>query len=205
MTIHKQFERRILNKSSEGVHYLYAVYCFGVVCYFGVSKQPFYRFTEHRRAKTVFGGVVRSQDQDIEFRVVIAGERDYIFELEKRAIKEFNTRVPFGYNRAEGGIGNRNPLQSTRDRISQSRQGRKHSEEVRIKMSKSQRGRKHSIDTIQKISASRIGNKYCVGRVLSPIHRSKLILANLGKSPSLETRKKISELLKKRNQEIKEL
>lgn len=37
--------------------------------------------------------------------LVVASDREYLYELEKKAIVSFSTKVPFGYNMTDGGEG----------------------------------------------------------------------------------------------------
>jgi hypothetical protein len=84
-------------------------------------------------------------------------------------------------NRTSGGEGLINPSKETRER-----------------MSVSQTGRRHSIETRAKIATAGLGNTYMVGRHLSEITRAKIatsLKGNMhlfGKFPSAETRAKIS-------------
>lgn len=82
-------------------------------------------------------------------------------EAEIYYIKEFNSKVPFGYNVADGGEGNL---------------GIKHSEKTRVKMSKSHIGLKHSTSTRSKMSS------WQTGRKLPSSTKEKISKALMGKA-----------------------
>lgn len=67
------------------------------------------------------------------------------WELEKKFIKELNTKYPNGYNLTDGGegISGYHFTEQARNKISQKAKGRKHSEETKKKMSESRKGEKH--------------------------------------------------------------
>lgn len=66
-------------------------------------------------------------------------------ELEKKFIKELNTKAPNGYNLTDGGDGilGYHFTEEQKKKISEKAKGRKHSEETRKKMSESRKGEKH--------------------------------------------------------------
>lgn len=89
-------------------------------------------------------------------------ERKHLLdEAEVYYINKFNSKVPLGYNVANGGEGN---------------SGIKHSKKTRMKMSKSHIGLKHSDSTRAKMSSWQIGKK------LSSITKDKISKALTGKA-----------------------
>ena len=159
--------------------------------YIGISKNVQRRLREHRCAadngetlplhKAIrhygWGAVVAS--------VLVVGKRDYIADLECRAIESFHTLCSDGYNVSLGG--DLSPMLSVRTRKKQAAtlKGYVPTVEARANMSKAQKGRKHSEATKEKIRAA---NK---GKVVSDQTRERLRL----RTPpitSAETRYKMS-------------
>ena len=70
--------------------------------YIGVTKNPKYRKTRHLCG---FGSkeVAKELEDKFEFTILACGEGRYIFDLEKEAIKAFNSKSPNGYNLTDGG------------------------------------------------------------------------------------------------------
>ncbi len=99
--------------------------------YIGVTKDARRRFTTHRKR---FG--------DATICVLVVGDRDYIYNLEREAIRVFDTRQPKGLNVAAGGFGCRDPLPQTRKKIAAGQLGRHHSLERRAQWSKDRKGKK---------------------------------------------------------------
>ena len=96
-------------------HFLYRITAPDGHAYIGVSKNPRNRLRGHRRdrASALYGLT------DLRIEVLACGSREYIYELEDRAITVFKTRWPDGLNRSAGGYGGRtNPLPSTRAAMS---------------------------------------------------------------------------------------
>jgi len=86
--------------------------------YIGVTSFDLHkRYTQHIKCalkykfNTIFYKAIRKYGIDsISKRVlVIANDSDYLKELEIKAIKSFNTKVPNGYNSTDGGNGVVNP------------------------------------------------------------------------------------------------
>lgn len=145
-------------------YYLYQILLsFDVPVYIGAARDPIARFSRHRRAKNLIGKALR-RNPNAKMQVLVAGKRDYIYDLERRAIEAFGLRYPKGFNLYPGGVGGRDPLPSTRTKISESLKGHSVSEETRDKISKSlvgrgsaNRGRVHSAASRANMSAGRIG------------------------------------------------
>jgi hypothetical protein len=93
-----------MSNNSTAVHYLYRILLPDGRRYIGVSKQPKYRMAAHYRAPTYIGAAMRLYGRNAcRLEILCGGPRDYIYELEERAIKKFNTRYPAGCNRDSGG------------------------------------------------------------------------------------------------------
>ncbi len=158
-------------------HYLYIIRLLGVPIYIGVTKNPITRFQKHHRSKKPVGKILRKYgEQAAWIEILAAGSRNYIYDTEVKAIKAFGTRHPTGFNIGAGGWGCRDPLPSTRAKMSKSIGERMRSPEVRAKM-----------------AVSRKGNTNCVGRVVSPETRAKISAGHIGQTRSAESRTKQSE------------
>lgn len=203
------------------VHHLYfALHC-GRVVYIGVSWNLSRRISEHKRSKNSFGEFLREQGVDVSFVTVLAGERSYIYDAEVRAVELFGTREPFGFNRAQGGIGGRDPLPSTRKKISQANKGKKLSawhiekwlagakearkthvisDETRAKISQAGRRRKYTEEHIRKFREARRRAPFTDSMRAKLIERNK---ARKGVPRSEKDRAKIAERLHVLNQSRK--
>lgn len=110
---------------------------------------------------------IRKYNEVVEVKtLVVADDWDYLCDLEQKAIKAFNTKLPHGYNMTEGGEGTFGLFHSedTRAKISASKtpevrkkmsevnKGRIRSEETRAKLSLAHKGRKESAETREKKS-----------------------------------------------------
>lgn len=118
---------------------------------------------------------------------VESAERAY--ELEQYYIREYNTKVPNGYNLTDGGDGIFGWEATEEYRKECSERVKKLHKEKKVGMY----GKKHSEDTKKKMSDSLKGNKNCLGRKLSEDSKQKIREKHLGKTLSEETRQKISE------------
>ena len=148
-------------------HYLYQIRNkFNGKCYIGVTNNPKRRYKEHFESEN--GSVLIKQSllkygpNAFEFKILVIGYCDYIYDLEIKAIAKFNTMSPFGYNITFGGEG----IQA----------GFKHSEETKQKISAALHARKPiSTETRRKLSVSKVGNKHAVGYTLSEKHKRELL------------------------------
>lgn len=160
--------------------------------YIGISKNVQRRLREHRCAAEAGESLplhkaIRHYGwSSVVPSVLVIGKRDYIAELECRAIEAFRTLCNDGYNVSLGG--DLSPMLSVRTRKKQSAtlKGYVPTAEARANMSKAQRGRKHSEATKEKIRAA---NK---GRIVSDQTRERLRLRT-PPTTSAETRYKMSE------------
>jgi len=181
--------------------------------YVGVSKNVQRRFSLHSRKQYKIGDAIR-YDPDCTISILAAGDREYIYDLEAKAIKQFGTRWPEGLNIAAGGHGCRDPLPSTRAKISASVSisllgntrniGRVASLETRTKMTRAQLGRQsgmlgktHSQETRAKLSAfqktrkrgrmSEAAKAKMRERALEPIRMAALIMRNQSRGAGVQT------------------
>lgn len=119
---------------------------------------------------------------------------DILLELEKHYIKEFNSKIPHGYNLTDGGEGTCGHVVSpeARKKISIANKGYHHSIEAKIKISLALKGNKYSfgihpsLETRKKISVT------SKGRLHSSQSKAKISLANTGKQRTAETKMKLS-------------
>ena len=151
-----------------------------VVAYLGVTKHKLRkRLTQHSREHKPISDAIRACGRDtVIIQRLACGNRDFIYNLEVRAIAAFNTRWPNGYNLASGGFGGRDPLPSTRAKIAAASLGRKCSPETVAKRVAKTRGMKRSPETCAKIAAVRLGRKR------SPESVAKTAAANRGRKQS---------------------
>jgi len=138
--------------------------------------------------------------------LVRATDWDYLCELEKKAIKAFKTRAPYGYNLTDGGEGAQGQVYTPeqRKKMSEGRKGKgtgprpdlrgwKHTAEAKAKISEAGKGRIFSEERRAKIGATKIGNKYNVGSKRSPESRTRMSEWQKGKPKSADTVKKMAD------------
>ena len=126
--------------------------------YFGVSKILARRFSRHAKSKYPIGVAIREVGVDnVQVEVLIRGSRQYIYDLEARAIEKFGTRFPVGLNVSAGGFGCRDPLPETRAKIGASNSGipRPHLAEL----NRARRGQKRSAESVERTAAAHRGMK----------------------------------------------
>lgn len=109
-------------------------------------------------------------------------------EREKYWIAVLRCKVPFGYNRTEGGEGNvgYTPTPEHRANLRAANLGKKLSEEHVAKIKAATKGKKRTPEQCANISAGKIGHE------VPEEVRAKLEAANLGKKASDETKFKMS-------------
>ena len=166
--------------------------------YLGVTKDVRRRFCRHCcNLRTLLGREIQRQGAPT-LRVLVAGHRDFIYELEAKAIAAFNTRVPNGLNVSAGGYGCRDPLPSTRAKIAASHIGLRHTPASIEKMSAAQRGKKLSSVACANISrglwtrlpevrirAAQKTSAKLLGRQFSPSRKAKLSFMRKGRPWSI--------------------
>jgi group I intron endonuclease len=157
--------------------------------YVGVHSQDGEGFDGYFGSGSALGRAIKKHGVD-------AFERRTLFEFateaeayarEAEIVTEEFCRRRDTYNIKTGGMGGSRHSPESRERMSESKRGRKLSPEHRAKLAESLRGRKRSPEVREKISESQRG------RELSPEHRAKLAESRLGRKHSPETREKISE------------
>ena len=150
-------------------YYLYRLDFENEKIYFGITKNPERRYREHiassrlTKCPQVVHRAIKKCLEKVKMTVLVIGSKDYIRELEKKVIAEFNARDPkVGYNIAMGG--EISPVA-----------GVGHTAASRAKMSKSQKRRIHSPEEVAKMRSS------LMGRVFSPEHKQKLSKASFAR------------------------
>ena len=82
-------------------HYLYMILVPDGRAYVGVSLDPQRRFSEHGSENSPLGKAIQRYGRErCEFKVLCVGPQDFIYDLEREAIRKFNTLFPNGYNGA---------------------------------------------------------------------------------------------------------
>jgi len=120
--------------------------------YIGVTTQPVsHRLLGHKHSKTAIGSAVRKYGDKIKAEILIVGPEQYVYELEKRGIKAFETMAPAGYNLMHGGEGGRHSSETKR-KMSKIRKGIVFSETHLQNLSIAHMGHIHSAETKQKMS-----------------------------------------------------
>lgn len=162
--------------------------------YVGITKFSLEeRFSQHiKRGFILTEAIQKYGHQKFSIKLieeVESAERAY--ELEQYYIKQYDTKVPNGYNLTDGGDGifgweaSEEYRQECSERVKQLHKekkvgmyGKNHSEETKKKMSEASKGKP---------------KPWLIGRKFSEETKEKIRQLNLGKTLSEETRKKISE------------
>ena len=162
--------------------------------YVGITKFSITeRFYQHYKRGFLLTEAIKKYGED-KFFIELIEEVDTAgraYELEQYYIKEYNTKVPYGYNLTDGGDGifgwevTEEYRQECSERVKQLHK------EKKVGMY----GKNHSDETKRKMSVASKGKSkpWLIGRKLSPESIEKLRQINLGRVLSDETRKKISE------------
>jgi group I intron endonuclease len=112
-------------------HYLYkTTNTLNGKIYIGVSVDPVERFDTHcaNSKGSAIGNAIRKHAREsFKLDVLVCGRREYVYELEAKAIQSYDTVAPKGYNIATGGVGGH--------------AGCKRSDETRAKLSAQKRGK----------------------------------------------------------------
>ena len=162
--------------------------------YVGITKFSITeRFYQHTKRGFLLTEAIKKYGED-KFSIELIEEVDTAgraYELEQYYIKEYDSKVPYGYNITDGGDGifgweaTEEYRQECSERVKQLHKekkvgmyGKKHSDETKRKMSEASKGK---------------SKPWLIGRKLSQETIERLRQLNLGKVSSEETRKKISE------------
>ena len=151
------------------------------------------RFHQHLKRGFVLTEAIKKYGEN-KFFIELIEEVDTAgraYELEQYYIKEYNTKVPYGYNLTDGGDGifgwevTEEYRQECSERVKQLHK------EKKVGMY----GKNHSDETKRKMSLASKGKSkpWLIGRKLSPESIEKLRQINLGRVLSDETKKKISQ------------
>ena len=149
------------------------------------------------RAGAIYSAIRKYGDHSFTARkLVITDDREYLCELERRAIKAFGTRPPYGYNLTDGGDGATGLIWTENHRIAAARRrgiptgrsgmlGKKHTEETKAKIAAAGLGRVFSDERRKRIGVTKVGNTYRLGKSCSAETREKIAAAQRGipKSP----------------------
>jgi len=162
--------------------------------YVGITKFSLEeRFSQHIKRGFLLTEAIQKYGQQKFFIELVeeveSAERAY--ELEQYYIKQYDTKVPNGYNLTDGGDGifgweaSEEYRQECSERVKQLHKekkvgmyGKNHSEETKKKMSEVSKGKP---------------KPWLIGRKFSEETKEKIRQLNLGKTLSKETRQKISE------------
>lgn len=88
-------------------HYLYKITnMLSNKSYIGVTQDTTVRWKDHCRStgSCISSAINKYGVGNFSFQVLVVGPKDYIYELEEKAICIYGTRVPNGYNIAVGGV-----------------------------------------------------------------------------------------------------
>jgi hypothetical protein len=162
-----------------------------------------HRMSLHKTARTYFGRAMREQGVE-NFRIIplAIGEDRYLYDIEPKAIRRFNTLEPHGYNKIAAAFGRRRKITGGPPRVmfciscgtQKSVNQRPQCVPCRIA---ADRGSKRSPQACANIRASRI---YECGKKLTAAQRLKISLATKGvkkKPRTLEHTRKIVESYKR--------
>lgn len=150
--------------------------------YVGQTKNFRNRNKKWRCLKEVYANLFLTEEREKygleNFKTEILAEvetQEEAWELEKKFIKEFNTKYPNGYNKADGGKTNKGSL----DGENNPNWGKPRSEETRRKIGESQKGekhwfygKKHTEETKQKMSKKNKNSLKCGSKPVLQIDKN---------------------------------
>lgn len=158
--------------------------------YLGVTTKGLnHRVNQHPYFDTAIGRAIRKYGKNnIETQILVMGDEEYIYSLEKQAIEVFGTLAPRGYNLREGGQGGK-WTEASKEKVSKALKGRQLSEKHKKNIGKTSKNRKHTIKTREKMSISQ-SKRHAEGRGFIP--------SSKGHKHSEATRQKMREAWKRR-------
>ena len=162
--------------------------------YVGITKFTIKeRFLQHTRRGFLLTEAINKYGEE-KFSVDLIEEVESIaiaYEFEQYYIKQYNTKVPNGYNLTDGGDGAYGWIISDEDRKRRSKVMKRLHKEKKTGM----HGKTHSEDTKKKMSDVTKGKPkpWLIGKERSEETRKKISRGNIGKINSAETREKISQ------------
>lgn len=160
--------------------------------YIGMSKDAKGRFVAHkagaaRGGKLPIHNALRKYGVDVGLQILCVGEKNYISDLEIKAIATYSTqKIEFGYNVCPGGEFNSLGIKRSKEtcaKISAALMGKPLSKEHCAKL----KGYKHTVEAKVKMRSAKLG------RSLSEEQRQKISVGGKGRVCSDESRKRYSE------------
>ncbi len=162
--------------------------------YVGITKFSLEeRFSQHIKRGFILTEAIQKYGQQ-KFSIELVEEvesAERAYELEQYYIKQYDTKVPNGYNLTDGGDGIFGWEASEEYRQECSERVKQLHKEKKVGMY----GKTHSEETKKKMSAASKGKEkpWLIGRKITEETREKLRQINTGRILSEETRKKISD------------
>jgi group I intron endonuclease len=160
--------------------------------YVGVTKFSLEkRFLQHTKRGFFLTEAIQKYGEQ-KFSIELIEEvkiSEQAYELEIFYIKEYNTKVPNGYNLTDGGDGifGWQPTDEYRQECSERTKQLHKNKKIGMY------GKNHTEKTKEKMSQSAKGNQNCLGRILSEETKLKISASHKGKILSDSTKDKISE------------
>jgi group I intron endonuclease len=160
--------------------------------YVGVTKFSLEeRFLQHTKRGFFLTEAIQKYGEQ-KFSIELIEEvktPEQAYELEIFYIKEYNTKVPNGYNLTDGGDGifGWQPTDEYRQECSERTKQLHKNKKIGMY------GKNHTEKTKEKMSQSAKGNQNCLGRILSEKTKLKISASHKGKILSDSTKDKISE------------
>jgi hypothetical protein len=166
--------------------------------YIGQTTRPIEkRFQQHQQKSSgcvaIYNAIQKYGWENFEKDYYECPDEDLNFD-EDLLVREMGTLAPNGYNLREGGGNNGKMSDETKQKMSESKKGDKHSmfgktwsEEIKQKNSESHFGKTHAGESKKKMSEARVGKTHAEKT------KQKMSEAKIGKTLSEETKQKISE------------